>query len=143
MSLYIPKMSDTPGVTIPGLASNFNALADSRIVEYGENENGTYWRWENGLQVCVINLPTLDEFTDMGSRGSFTHFRKYNIYYPASFLSAPKTLAGVAGSVDGSIRAVIATVRSSTTSDFRLDLFIDDEVIKITVTNCLAVGRWK
>ena len=52
MSLYIPKMSDTPGVTIPGLASNFNALADSRIVEWSSNENGEYVRWENGLQLC-------------------------------------------------------------------------------------------
>lgn len=52
MSLYIPKMSDTPAITIPGLASNFNALADSRIVESGSNENGEYVRWENGLQVC-------------------------------------------------------------------------------------------
>ena len=28
MSLYIPKMSDTPGVTIPGLADNFNFLGN-------------------------------------------------------------------------------------------------------------------
>ena len=26
MSLYIPKMSDTPGVTIPGLADNFSEI---------------------------------------------------------------------------------------------------------------------
>ena len=52
MSLYIPKMSDTPGVTIPGLASNFQALDGSQIVEWGSNENGTYWRWENGLRIC-------------------------------------------------------------------------------------------
>lgn len=28
MSLYIPKMSDTPAITILGLADNFNKLAD-------------------------------------------------------------------------------------------------------------------
>ena len=60
MSLYIPKMSDTPGVTIPGLADNFNLLAGSRIVESGSNENGEYWRWENGLQVCVKQNYTPD-----------------------------------------------------------------------------------
>ena len=26
MDLYIPKMSDTPAITIPGLADNFNKL---------------------------------------------------------------------------------------------------------------------
>jgi hypothetical protein len=29
MSLYIPKMSDTPAITIPGLADNFNKLAQA------------------------------------------------------------------------------------------------------------------
>lgn len=51
MSLYIPKMSDTPAITIPGLADNFGLLDGSQIVEQGSNENGEYIRWENGLQV--------------------------------------------------------------------------------------------
>jgi hypothetical protein len=29
MSLYIPKMSDTPAITIPGLADNFNKLTQA------------------------------------------------------------------------------------------------------------------
>lgn len=80
MSLYIPKMSDTPGVTIPGLASNFNALADSRIVEQGSNENGEYWRWENGLQVCLHRL-TLTKSADTRMTGTWD--------YPSTFAHTP------------------------------------------------------
>ena len=46
MDLYIPKMSDTPAITIPGLAGNFNKLnsevediwdiLDNLFVEEGE-----------------------------------------------------------------------------------------------------------
>jgi len=36
------------------LAPYVQALLDSRIVEMGSNSNGTYVRWENGLQVCFI-----------------------------------------------------------------------------------------
>src|SRR5690606_37786357 len=37
---------------VSALAPYVQALLDSRIVEMGSNSNGTYVRWENGLQVC-------------------------------------------------------------------------------------------
>jgi hypothetical protein len=36
MSLYIPKMSDTPAITIPGLAGNFGTLSSLTPIENGE-----------------------------------------------------------------------------------------------------------
>lgn len=45
------------------------AILDSRIVEMGSNSNGTYVRWENGLQVCWIDEAVasfLDRFVQIG-----------------------------------------------------------------------------
>lgn len=53
MSLYIPSLAnDEFGPFVQGVASNFNLLADSQIVEAGENENGRYIRFGNGWRVC-------------------------------------------------------------------------------------------
>src|SRR5690606_39356588 len=41
------------------LAPYVQALLSSRIVEMGTNSNGTYVRWENGLQVCWLPRLTL------------------------------------------------------------------------------------
>ena len=83
--LYIPKMSDTIGETIQGLADNFtdlnngvlnynpsdpatdwepsnvasalDILAGSRIVEQGENENGYYAMFACGIIISFLTGP--------------------------------------------------------------------------------------
>src|SRR5690606_6096747 len=50
----IPALENYIGDDIPKIMANFAELAGSRIVEMDSNSNGTYVRWENGLQVCFI-----------------------------------------------------------------------------------------
>lgn len=132
MSLYIPKMSDTPGVTIPGLASNFNALADSRIVEYGENENGHYWRWESGLQICrgVLTVSFQDG-------GTFTRS------LPATFAATCAVTVSFGVGVNTQYRQAITDVGVATgTLSFEVYLNSTSPVANNTV-RWSAVGRWK
>lgn len=58
------------------------ALLDSRIVEMGSNSNGTYVRWENGLQICFVrDIAFVGDGTSDVKTGSWTH--------PAAFASNP------------------------------------------------------
>lgn len=148
MSLYIPQMSDTPGVTIPGLASNFNALANSRIVEQGSNANGEYIRWENGLQVCWHIL----EGTNTDPTNTSWHveegFVEWNI--PASFVGRFLVLAFV--STSGWHTGVRGDVLDTDTTTIRLGPAQPRRIIPYRVlvytdggiyVSAFAIGRWK
>lgn len=102
MSLYIPKMSDTPAITIQGLADNFGLLAGSQIVEQGSNENGEYVRWENGLQICFRT-----HFFTEGSfnpDGSVFRFNAGSLSMPAAFSRILFQSATMGGGVPNAVR---------------------------------------
>ena len=48
----IPTVTNRVQDDLDAIRENFQHLDQSRIVEMGSNINGTYVRWENGLQVC-------------------------------------------------------------------------------------------
>jgi len=78
----IPALNNYIGDDIPKIMANFAELAGSRIVEMGSNSNGTYVRWENGLQICFVRATafTGDSTSDIKT-GDWTH--------PAAFTSPP------------------------------------------------------
>src|SRR5690606_9110831 len=43
-------------VDLTALHPHIAALLNSLIVEMGSNSNGTYVRWENGLQLCYVRI---------------------------------------------------------------------------------------
>lgn len=144
MSLYIPKMSDTPGVTIPGLADNFTLLAGSRIVESGSNENGEYWRWENGLQICTLVFTVAER-----TKYTLWYDMLYGTFeYPAEFHGGvraqitpvhkvdeiPSLKKMMGGSVDSSSRMVRIYARRAEYE------WSDSDRITLYIT---LVGRWK
>jgi len=143
MSLYIPKMSDTPGVTIPGLASNFQALDGSQIVEWGSNENGTYWRWESGLQVCYIG-PVDTEFANPSNL-------IYWWIYPAAFASIPRVYATgyyQAYSVKFLSTAHIVYSRDASSTAAAIGFgsdgaWVDEDQSLGDLIMGYAIGRWK
>lgn len=144
MSLYIPKMSDTPAITIPGLASNFQALDGSQIVERGSNENGEYVRWENGLQVCwFANNPT-PNFTARteGAVSGYVHLDEWT--YPAAFSANPSVVAigrGYVGSqAQTSLNTSISDVRTTRAS---IRLWAWNQVNADVTIFRIAIGRWK
>src|SRR5690606_32415995 len=53
------------------LAPYVLALLDSRIVEMGNNANGEYVRWENGLQVCWTNVSETVNITSSSALGGY------------------------------------------------------------------------
>lgn len=51
--LNVGKSTTTPATPASGSLLSGAMLAAGAMVEWGENANGQYWRWESGLQVCT------------------------------------------------------------------------------------------
>jgi len=152
MSLYIPKMSDTPAITIPGLAANFEELDSHRIVDHNLDvvnpPNGYYVRWENGLQVCW-NYQTMDN-PNPGTSGWHTEEGELSWTYPAAFAEvAPATSAhaSIQSSLNtGQLSNLLDTnniVARAYTSQMRIYwryyVYSADEIRM----HVFIIGRWK
>lgn len=63
---------------------------DMGVAEVGQNANGSYVRWNNGLQVCWANLGTLvfDNFESYGDMWR-TPLDALEFPYPKSFFERP------------------------------------------------------
>lgn len=145
MSLYIPQMGDAVGVTIPGLAGNFETLSD-HLVKYGSNVNGEYWRWGDGLQICTRLVP---QGTIVPSYDSVVNglYRSANIRVasPAAF-SVTSLVAAAAEQVAFSYGNLISAVFDAGTNEW---VFRVAKVASWSGTDYLhntyliAIGRWK
>lgn len=76
--LNLGKSTTTPATPITGSLLSGAMLAAGAIVEMGQNANGSYWRWEGGLQVCIGRVHFL---------GSGTGNRTATWTLPAAFAS--------------------------------------------------------
>src|SRR5690606_18253046 len=60
-------------------------------VEFGENSNGRYWRWGNGLQICehtfTFTVPSMEAY------GSVYRYNGNYKNFPAAFTSTPSVTA--------------------------------------------------
>ena len=145
MSLYIPKMSDTPAITIPGLADNFGLLAGSQIVEQGSNENGEYIRWENGLQICIHNI-TLPNSPDSTIWMTLTGVREW--YFPSPYVHTPSVAAMVYGSYhESNLPNILESNKAvlGVASPLRVVVPYSARVYQTAAPELLlfAIGRWK
>jgi len=121
------------------LAPYIQALLDSRIVEMGSNSNGTYVRWENGLQVCWQLGLTIDEF-----------FNRYELrktwLLPAMFASETVAFMVVDAVTDNYLKTTL--LRSTTSSMPSIGIralsgfgtYEDGDTVRVSV---FAIGRWK
>ena len=114
-------------------------ILDSRIVEMGSNSNGTYVRWENGLQVCFGGRRAAEAYLNTTYRLFWT--------YPAAFVDTPT--AGATRSTDVTLKSARLTgpaIRSISNTGFSCDIydpnggFADGETWYVYP---IAIGRWK
>ena len=79
-------VSGVSGFTPTTVKAALDALAGVRISDMGSNANGTYVRWENGLQVCWQYLAgTYQNAYYMRAQWSF----------PATFVAVPTVIYGI------------------------------------------------
>lgn len=133
--LYLPDIDDEIPDFVDGLAGNFTSVGDaldSLAVEYGENENGQYWRWESGLQICRGTLTV--SFQDGG---------RFTQYYPATFTATCAVTVSFGDGENTVYRQAIADVGVADGSNyFAVYLHTTSQVANNTA-RWSAVGRWK
>ena len=133
MSLYIPGMSDEFGSFVQGLANNFQTLDGSQIVEWGSNENGTYARWDNGLQICWFNHQFGND-----SAGTLNYSRPW----PASFVDAPVVTTHVRAALSGNPSPEAFNAGDGPTATDTGNIRIVDSGT-YTRLYVISIGRWK
>ena len=140
MPLFLP-----PGL---GNASDFSqdllALADAGAwrdvldtdakVVYGSNANGEFWRWENGIQIC---LGVGQSLSTTQAQGSFYISSTAPTWtYPAEFVTAPWAFGT---QYDSTVMWVVMMPQSATSLYRLLSTYSDSSAIPIKLT---AIGRW-
>src|SRR5690625_626453 len=125
--------------TYQALVDEIEALKQqSGIAEMGENENGSYIRYENGIQMCWHALLLEDVEID-NSSGSVYRSGPYTWDFPKSFIDDV---------VNVSLSSSNLHVWSDTTGDpvngapFRLFSGAERSISSVIVM-CMAIGRWK
>jgi len=130
-------------VDLTALQPHIAALLDSRIVEMGSNSNGTYVRWENGLQLCYVRIGdfgpidrpwgTLYAGPSDGRQWTF----------PAAFVSIPVVVA-FAGSTNNRAAIAYQDNVSITQSSVNLNLArgTADDLTNFVIA-AIAIGTWK
>ena len=132
-----------------------SALEDSLAVEHGSNENGEYWRWENGLQITRgSDEKTLDFVysTHNNGTGMAQGWYRPGTGYMAAFLPADHLVPYVVlatpstggRALGDNVLNMFFAVRSKGTSDFQYVVSIPAGIQELTYTiDFLTVGRWK
>lgn len=143
------QANQTANQTASDLAAHLNDFAQvwsNRIVEMGSNANGTYVRWENGLQICwagrsVINWP--EQTT--ANAGSTYYASEFTWTFPASFIDTNIVITANPGYVgtDGSWGITTMYYDSVTTISVRLRLWTTHSRPNISNGTAVAIGRWK
>ena len=147
MSLYIPKMTDNPGITIPGIANNFNMLEGSLIEMGGDDANGYYARWESGLQVCwKVGIDAWADFafgTSPEKRGIFYMYNDSAWSYPVPFIAVPAGMTNFrARGTDNLLRSCIVYINPSLTSA-NLRPIGDMDINSTNYYSIYVIGLWK
>src|SRR5690606_3239568 len=124
------------------LGPHIEAILDSRIVEMGTNSNGTYVRWENGLQVVFgeANLGSIS----LSASGSVYASPNLTVTLPAVFSTG--VYAWHVNSDQG-LALVWAGLGSKAPTDRALITFrlhggsaLSNQNV---VVSFFAIGRWK
>jgi len=144
----IPALNNYIGDDIPKIMANFAELAGSRIVEMGSNSNGTYVRWENGLQICWRSVSQTGRSPSAQTTQSLTVYRDFYTWsFPAAFSVAPMVLAPNPRLFSGDSAATYHMATGYIGSVTVTSAGIIYESLKtfdaIEQEALLAVGRWK
>ena len=129
----VPDVNNTVGSDLTAMYDNFVALESAQIVDSGSTADGDYWRFENGLQICLGNTFTADVTTPKGA-GYVSSEITWN--FPVDFLGS-FSYQGIS-----TIRASwIAGLNFNQSSlGFEITSLISNPSVPV---NLFVLGRWK
>lgn len=139
-ALGIPagKPTADPATPITGSLLSGAMLAAGAIVEMGTNANGSYWRWESGLQVCMYVDPTTHQLTGTSAP---LYWGTVNYTFPAAFAEIPAISPTVHDTATGVFWG--GSVQSVLTKTYFLFQAIGNTAGSEYKAMYVAIGRWK
>jgi|SRR5690625_540990 len=132
--------------TYQALVDEIKALKQqSGIAEMGENENGSYIRYENGVQICWWYRDSFNVSTSTATFQGLTIYRNISEVvweYPRKFIDTPSIqfTAGLGGS---SLAPTLFRVYNIGLDLARCQLQTFTDFDEIGHANYFAIGRWK
>ena len=132
--------------TYQALVDEIKALKQQLgIAEMGENENGSYIRYENGVQECWWHRDSFNVSTSTATYQGLTIYRNTNEVkweYPAEFSEIP-TIQFTAGLGGSSLAPTLFRVYNIGLDLARCQLQTFTDFDEIGHANYFAIGRWK
>lgn len=129
--------------TVVGTVSQASGVSTGAIIERGSNANGSYTRFADGTQICLVSFLT-NGTTTYSVGTSLWGSDAFGYVWPASFASLPGVTASCYRSDGGAAPAVFPTCftawGAAHTGQWR-SITAENSSIA-TIINLIAIGRW-
>jgi hypothetical protein len=140
-SPLVPNANNTVGTDLTAMQENFSLLESAQVVDEGSTADGDYWRFEDGLQICLSTIFNLIAGYTKNPPIYFTlsdNRKTWN--YPVSFSSTPTVIGAPTDSFYASI-----SINGVNTTLSNIGIIAEREVLsgsEVTI-KAIAIGRWK
>ena len=116
------------------------ALSAGHIIESGDNANGYYVRFADGLQICYID----NLLAKSGGTGISAAYVEGAWTFPAAYISFPAVVGCLADiATNTPCCQYSAKVQDNTTVLCRFRTIKDTAITGSQIARCIAIGRWK
>lgn len=126
------------------IATHLNDFAQvwaNRIVDFGENANGSYVRYENGLQICWASKTVDFELTDQNSQSGNLFFKIFDYPFPATFVGTIVRQYYLQGNAPG---IFIGSGFSTIANRWYFTVWsMTQRQVSNQLLHLFAIGRWK
>ena len=142
-SLGLGKPTADPAAPIAGSLLSGAMLAAGAIVEMGENANGSYWRWESGLQVCARSISLGPVLVGDGTASNPWRTLDFSLQLPAAFVGDPVLTATAERYEPIGPESVVGAYLRKLSDHWLIQAWAASSAGSDVVAYVTAIGRWK
>jgi len=141
-SPLVPNANNTVGADLTAMQENFSLLESAQIVDSGSTADGDYWRFEDGLQMCIF------DFIVTNDASTLPLYYIWSFPFPFIELPAVSAIQGIDATGSPDLPAKINVgIRGTNSNTNQIELNYVDLLGAATnqgiVSRLTAIGRWK
>lgn len=112
----------------------------AKVLDFGSNEQGKYWKFSNGSLICQGNIKKT--ITVSSKSGSLYYDDGYGLQMPCSFIDMSYSVHIVANT--NALICIPYSIRKTTTKNVLFDIITSVAQNNSSVEfSYIAIGRWK